>query len=132
VPFQLRGQQPRARRPRFGGFDTMKRSLCRMLGQWHQWRGAYSHERGYARVRVPVTHEVDDDDLDAMIMRAMEDEISRMPQEAQLALQHIGRAECLGVEVLFNRMPRDRAARDALCADALARFERRMVALGLV
>lgn len=123
-----RNRQSRAR----VGARAMNRQLAGLLGQWHDWRRAYSHERGYARIRTPTAHEVDGDELDALLMRTMDEEIGDLPQEFQLALQHVARSECLGVEVVMNRMPSDRAKRQALCADAVARLERRLLALGLI
>lgn len=108
--------------------------LGSLLGRWHQWRRGYSHERGYARVRATSWVDADDDDvLEVMLMRAIEDEAEKLPADLQLALQHVARAECLGVEVIMlNRLPRDRAARDSLCERALRELEKRMVALGLM
>jgi hypothetical protein len=111
--------------------------LGTLLGRWHQWRGHYSHERGFAQVRgVAVASSGDDDDdaeLEAMQMRSLEAEIAKLPPELQLALQHVARAECLGVEVvMLNRLPHNKAARDALCARAMQILERRLIALGLM
>lgn len=127
---QHRGSRKRARPP---GFGAVMGELGSLLGRWHQWRGHYSHERGFAAVRAPAGHDDTDDELEAMLMRALEEEIGRMPQELQLALQHVARAECLGVEVvMLNRLPVNKAARDSLCARAVRALEMRMVALGLM
>lgn len=108
--------------------------LGSLLGRWHQWRRGYSHERSYAHVQHPAPFDTDpDEDLEGMLMRAIEEEADKLPADLQLALQHVARAECLGVEVvMMNRLPRERAARESLCAQALRELEKRMVALGLM
>lgn len=111
----------------------MSGDIGSLLGRWHQWRAAYSHERGYAQVRVPAWLDEEEEDWERRTMAALEDEIARLPQDLQLALQHVARSECLGVEVIMlNRLPHDKAARDALCARAVQTLQRRLVALGLM
>jgi len=74
-----------------------------LLGRWHQWRREFSHERKLVRVS-PFACVADDDDtrLEHYLMLTIEQEIQRLPQDLQLALQHVARAECMGVEVMFN------------------------------
>lgn len=110
------------------------RELGSLLGRWHQWRRAYSHERKYARGATPVTAgEHDDDDFEAMLMQAMECEIEGMTQQHQLALQFVARAECLGVECIMNqRLPSDRAERESLCQEALRDLHRRLLRIGIL
>jgi hypothetical protein len=128
---QLHHRCRRARR--FRRFRAMTGELGSLLGRWHQWRGHYSHERGFSQVRVSAGHDHDDDELETMLMRAMEEEIGKMPKDLQLALQHVARAECLGVEVvMLNRLPTNKEARDSLCTRAARALEMRMVALGLM
>ncbi len=92
--------------------------LGTLLGQWHQWRAGYSHERGFAQVRVPAGHD-DDEGLEAMQLQSLEEAIAGLPQRYQLALQHVARYECLGVEVFrLNALPTDRVALAALCDEA--------------
>jgi hypothetical protein len=114
-------------------FCAMRGELGSLLGRWHQWRAAYSHERGYAQVRMPAWFDEEEEDWEARAMQSLEDEITRLPQELQLALQHVARAECLGVEVIMlNRLPQNKAARDALCERALKALEARLLALDLL
>lgn len=113
----------------------MSRELGSLLGRWHQWRARYTHERGFARVRngFAPAHDYDDDDLEALLMRSLEGAICDMSPQLQLALQHVARAECLGVEVIMNnRLPSDKSARESLCEQALKELHRRLVAAGLM
>ena len=106
-----------------------------LLGRWHQFRSRYRTERGYSSVRYAqqATSSDDDDELDYLTMRNLEDVISTMTRQHQLALQHVARAECLGVEVIFlNALPRDRAELDALCTAAVRELERRLARAGLI
>lgn len=111
----------------------MSGELGSLLGRWHQWRREYSHERGYSRARLLQTDaEHDDDYFEAMLMQAIEAEIEQLPQAEQLALQHVARAECLGVEVIMNpHLPLNKDARESLCQQALRTLSRRLENLGL-
>lgn len=108
--------------------------LGSLLGRWHQWRKGYSHERKFARAPALLTAgEHDDDDFEAMLMQAIECEIEAMSTQHQLALQHVARAECLGVEIIMNqRLPSDRAERESLCQQALRDLNRRLLRIGLL
>lgn len=110
------------------------RELGSMLGRWHQWRAGYSTERQYARAQVMhggAAH--DDDDFERMLMEAIESEIEHLSPQHQVALQHVARAECLGVEVIVSpRLPPNRARREALCIEAMRSLHKRLLALGLV
>jgi hypothetical protein len=105
-----------------------------LLGRWHQWRKGYSHERRYARPALTADYGMhDDDDFEAMLMQSMECEIEGMSQQHQLALQHVARAECLGVEVIMNnRLPAERAERESLCQQALRELGRRLLRIGIL
>lgn len=104
------------------------RELRDLLGRWHQWRRAYTVERGYARLsladRVPDPY--DDDELEQMEMRELERIITSMPRLLQIALMHVGRAEHLGVEVMHHPALDNREARRALVERALAELKRRL------
>jgi hypothetical protein len=105
-----------------------------LLGRWHQWRAGYSTERKHAR--APALWAPDGDDLEESLERlqlaSVEQEIERLPQQTQQALQHVARMECMGVEVVFNpRLPRGPAL-DQLCERAVRDLERRLLALGLL
>lgn len=94
----------------------------------------YSHERKFAR--ASLLHGAPDDDLDEQLERLtmshIDEEIARMPREVQLALQHVARAECMGVEVMFSpRLPRGPAL-DRICVRAVRELERRLLHLGLI
>jgi hypothetical protein len=109
--------------------------LGSMLGRWHQWRAAYSPERRHARAALMrgdgAAH--DDDDFEHMLMESLETVIDRMSPQHQLALQHVARAECLGVEVIMSpRLPPNHARREALCVEAMRELERRLIASGLL
>ena len=108
-------------------------SLGSLLGRWHQWRRGYSHEKKLARVALLSAPTDDDEDtLERLTMVHIEQEIERMPQELQLALQHVARAECMGVEVMFSpRLPKGPAL-DSLCEKAVTELERRLLHLGLL
>jgi ribosomal protein S3 len=75
----------------------------------------------------------DEDDFEVMLMQAMECEIEALSQQHQLALQHVARAECLGVEVIMNgRLPSDRTERESLCQEAMRALHRRLLHLGFM
>lgn len=104
-----------------------------LLGRWHQWRAGYSTERKFAR--VALLHGIDDEDdggLERLTMASIEDAFEQMPPELRLALQHVARSECLGVEVIMsNRLPTGPAL-DTLCAQAVRELERRLAHMGLI
>lgn len=108
------------------------RRIGSLLGRWHQWRRAYSHERGYARPVMPLHSRDAEDQLEHMTMMTLEDEITGMPQELQIALQHVARAECMGVEVITNPRLGDSMHREALVGRALFELHRRLLRAGLV
>jgi hypothetical protein len=108
--------------------------LGSLLGRWHQWRRAYSHERGLTRQCLDFGDSGDEEDeLELLQMRSIEEAIASMPRDHQLALQHVARAECMGVEVVFNpHLLADRAKREALIRIALQELERRLLHVGVL
>jgi hypothetical protein len=77
--------------------------------------------------------EHDDDDHERALMETLEHEIAALSTEHQLALQHVARSECLGVEVIMsNRLPENKGRREAVCQEARRTLSRRLVALGLM
>jgi hypothetical protein len=113
---------------------TPDHQLGSLLGRWHQWRRAYSHERGYARASLDAAPSFEDsDELESMQMRAIDTAVESMPFDMQIALQHIARAECMGVEVLFiGRMPADKAARESLIERAQRELYAKLLRMGVV
>jgi hypothetical protein len=109
----------------------MSGRLLSLLGRWHQWRRAYSHERGFARVGYASPAD-EEDELDRLTMSAMEDVIAGMPAPMQLALQHAGRAECNGVEVVLSPVLMDDIRREVLIVHALATLERLLLRAGVL
>jgi hypothetical protein len=109
----------------------MSARLHSLLGRWHQWRRAYSPERGFARVAYASPAD-DEDELEALTMRAIEDEIGAMSRDDQLALQHVARAECMGVEVIFNPRLGTHLQRNSAIKRALIRIEKRLLQLGVL
>lgn len=108
--------------------------LGSLLARWHHWRSRYSAERSYARTRfMDTSSALDDDECESMTMRALEEEIERLPADMRLALQHVARTECLGVEVvMMNRLPHDKAARESLCERAIQTLASRARGSGLL
>ena len=102
-----------------------------LLGRWHQWRRAYSHERGYARAGFTTAPDFEDE-FEALTMRAIEAEIEGMSRDDQLALQHVARAECLGVEVFFNPRLGNLLHRQTAIERALGRIEKRLLHIGIL
>ena len=102
-----------------------------LLGRWHQWRRAYSPERGFARVAYASPAD-EEDELEALTMRVIEDEISAMSRDDQLALQHVARAECMGVKVIFNPRLGNVLQRETAIDRALCRIESRLLQLGVL
>lgn len=110
---------------------TPDRHLGSLLGRWHQWRRAYSPERGYAR--VPHLGNADPEDtLERITMLAVEEEIESMPRDMQLALQHVARAECMGVEVFTTPRLGNTAEREVLVQTALKELQRRLLRCGIL
>lgn len=107
--------------------------LGSLLGRWHQWRRAYSVERGYARVPLTPPDADSDDELEMLLMMAVEREVAQMPQEHQLAVQHVARAECMGVEVMFNpRLFADKKRGDGIVQHAIEALNRRLLRSGVI
>lgn len=106
--------------------------LGSLLGRWHQWRRAYSVERGYTRQCLDNGPSFgDEDELEHLLMRSVEDEIAKMPGELQLALQHIARAECMGVEVIFSPRLGEKAHREKLVNRAIELLNKRLLQAGV-
>lgn len=112
----------------------MSPELASLLGRWHQWRRRYSHERQYARVALLHSeHDTDaEDELERMLMRTLEAEIEAMPADLKLALQHVARAECMGVEVITAARLMQRDKRERLVDTALRALERRLLFAGVL
>ena len=106
--------------------------LHSLLGRWHQWRRAYSHERGFVRAQFAIGAEDDENELEELTMRLIEDEIAALPRDEQLALQHVARAECMGVEVIFNPRLGSLLQREAVIERALSGIERKLLRLGVL
>lgn len=104
--------------------------LRNLLGRWHQWRRGYTHERGYAR--ASLLNDEHDDELEVLTMSLIDAEVLRLSQDHQIALQHLARAECLGVEVILNPRLGDAVTRSALVEAALRELRRRLLMLGLL
>ncbi len=107
--------------------------LGSLLGRWHQWRRAYSVERGYARAALPARDADAEDDLELLLMMAVEREVAQMPQEQQLAVQHVARAECMGVEVMFNpRLFADKKRGESIVQHAIEALNKRLLRSGVI
>ena len=81
------------------GASTERERLHRLgglLARWHCWRKHYSTERSYARQGGPSDP---DDELEQLLMHAIEDEVGQLPMPWQRLVQQVARAECLGVEM---------------------------------
>jgi len=102
-----------------------------LLGRWHQWRRGYSHERKLSRVALLNSPHDDEDTLERITMANIEAEVERLPRDMQLALQHVARAECMGVEVIFNPHL-NTPDLPALCDRAVAELRRRLLHLGVL
>ena len=106
--------------------------LTSLLGRWHQWRQCYTPERGYAKARTWHYNAENEDELETMLMRAVDTEVELMSRELRLAVQHVARAECLGVEVMMNPAMTDAKRRATLVAIALAQLERKLLHAGVL
>lgn len=107
------------------------RRLLSLLGRWHQWRRAYSHERGYARAGYTSPAD-DEDELERMTMEVIEANVADLDMQLRLALQHIARAECLGVEVIMTPRLGNAEQRAATVEHALTVIERRLLRQGIL
>lgn len=111
----------------------MDHELASLLARWHQWRQVFNTQRGYARARLLAAPDAfDDDDFEQMVMNAVEDAVSGLPRDLQLALQHVARAECLGVEVLTVRALQSHERRHTLIAQAVEALRNRLGAAGVL
>lgn len=109
------------------------RRVLSVLGRWHQWRRAYSTERNYARAGFAgYTEHGDEDELEALTMRAVEAEMEHLGADFRMALQHVARAECMGVEVIFNPRLGGHALRTRLVEQALRAIEKRLLQAGVL
>lgn len=100
--------------------------LGSLLGRWHQWRRAYSVERGYARLTYAKQPGFDDE-LERLQMESIERAVAELPRDMQLAIQHWARAEAMGVEVIHNPHLGPRGQREELVTRALRELHRRLV-----
>ena len=110
----------------------MTRSVLSLLGRWHQWRRAYSHERGAARVSHLYAHDVDEDELERLTMEAIEIEIGRLAPGFQQVLQHVARAECMGVEVFTTPAMGRARVLETVTEQALRLIEKRLLQAGIL
>lgn len=111
----------------------MDHELASLLGRWHQWRQRFNAERGYSRPRLfSAAGAFDDEDFEQLMMTAVEDAVLALPRELQLAIQHVARAECLGVEVLTVRALLNTDRRHTLVAQAVEALRRRLDAAGVL
>src|SRR5262245_34071387 len=75
--------------------------LGSMLGRWHQLRRQYTPERGFVTSNVrPLDSADTEEQLEQLVMLTIERTIEQLPRPLQLALQHVARAECMGVEMV--------------------------------
>lgn len=65
-------------------------------------------------------------------MQTIERAIDELPAAEQIALQHIARAECLGVEITSSQLPASKADRENLYANAMRTLEIRLIRVGLL
>lgn len=107
------------------------RRLLSLLGRWHQWRRAYSTERGFARA-VYASPADDEDELERLTMEIIEANIEAMSDRDRLALQHVARAECLGVEVIMSTRLGTDAQRATAIESALSGISRRLLLQGIL
>jgi hypothetical protein len=107
--------------------------LASLLSRWHQWRRAYSHERGYARSSLLLRTAADEEDeLERMAMQSIDEAIATLTSDEQIALQHVARAECLGVDVFMNPRLGSQQHRQALVGRAVSALERRLLTCGVL
>lgn len=102
-----------------------------LLGRWHQWRRAWPMERGFAHVVFPSGRD-DEDDLERLTMQTIELEIDALAPVDRLALSHVARAECLGVEVVMSTRLGNDAQRTNAIEHALRRIEKRLLRAGIL
>lgn len=113
--------------------STRDHELASLLSRWHHWRAQARAVRGYATARLfQPSGAMDDDDFEQLLMRAMEDAISELSRDHQLAIQHVARAECLGVEVLTVRALLNPNRRETVIAQALERLRDALTRAGVI
>lgn len=114
----------------------MDHELGSLLARWHQWRQRWTPERGFARAQwmapAGLAAEADDEAFEALLMGTMEAEIEAMHPQLRLALQHVARAECLGVEVLTVHALLQHERRNTLIAHAIRHLRQKLIAAGII
>lgn len=111
----------------------MDHELASLLARWHQWRARYSASRGFARPRLLMPEVwADDEDFEQMLMVALDEAIDCLSREEQLAIQHVARAECLGVEVLTVHALMNHERRNTAIAKAVDRLRLRLTRAGIL
>jgi len=73
-----------------------------------------------------------EEQLEQLQMLTIERTVERMPRPLQLALQHVARAECMGVEMLSHPDLFDRVERESLVALALVELRERLEIQGVL
>ena len=110
--------------------------LGSLLGRWHQWRRRFTTERRLARPTIDLRSDGADAaeyEWESQLMATLEAEIERLPRDMQLALQHLARAECMGVEVFVNpHLPANRISHERLVQRAARELAHRLEWLGLM
>lgn len=105
--------------------------ILSLLARWHQWRRVYSQERGFAHVSLASPAD-DEEELERLTMEIIEANIEAMSPRDRLALQHIARAECLGVEVIMSARLGSDAQRATAIEAALSGISRRLLLQGIL
>lgn len=99
-------------------------SLTSVLSRWHQWRRAFTHERDFSRSSFYPDDLDPDEELDALILQAVESEVSRLTPAQQRIAQQIARAEWLGVDIDLSA--------NSEATEVISILTRRLTAAGLI
>ena len=83
-----------------------------LLARWWNWRRSFTVERSYAR-QAGHSHEPVDQ-LEELLMRAIETEACALPFDVQRSLDQLARDEALGVDNGGNDESKARAAAQLL------------------
>lgn len=118
--------------------------LDNLLAQWHQWADRQRTVRGYnsralvcGEFRVSRQYDWDsgvlDDDLEHSTMKAIDFQVTEMPEPYRSAIYALAKNLTTGHSVFLSpRLPQSKEARDMVIAQARNMLTARLISAGVV
>lgn len=115
-----------------------------ILSRWHHWSSSSRLVKGYASRSLvcgdfKISRQYDDSngaldsDIENQTMKAVDFQISEMPEPFRSAIYCHARNLCTGVSIWSSpRLPQDREARAAIVVSARAMLSRRLALAGVL